>query len=251
MEIRRLIGQGRIFREIGGFIGREAAAAVQEVIKDAYLQKGNVLATGIGILLFLLGATAVFSQLKNALNDIWSVAVSPKAGSILNFLKTRLLAITMLISFGFLLLVSLILSAALAAFGDLFSFYLLVPGWLLPTLNGAFSIVTISVFFALVFKMLPDVKLSWRDVRIPAVGTSILFTAGKAGMALYLAHSTVASVFGAAGSVAAIMIWVYYSSLILFFGATATRVLAEQRGRKVAPVHGAVRVKHLFLDDNK
>ena len=232
--------EGRIFAEINGLIGADSAALIQKVIRQASLSGHDVLATIVGGILFLFGATTVFASLKSSLNEMWCVRPNPQSNDIVNFFKTRLLSLAMVIAFCFILLVSLILSATLTAFGDLLSMYFDLPPMFLSVLNFVISTGTIVVVFAMIFKVLPDVRLLWRDVWLGAAVTALLFAGGKYLIALYIATSSLAGVYGAAGSLVVVMLWVYYSSLILFFGSAFTQAYTTKRKRKLQPAEDAV-----------
>jgi len=235
--------EGRIFYEIKNLIGAEGADMIQRLIESASFQRRDVLATLVGGALFLLGATAVFAQLKRSLNEMWSVRPDPAVSDIAYFFKTRLLALAMVVVFCFILLVSLVLTAILAAFGDWIALYLDVPAWTLGAMNLLLSTSLIAVLFAMIFKVLPDVHLYWKDVWVGAAVTALLFAGGKYLIALYIGNTGVASLYGAAGSLVVVMIWVYYSSLILFLGASFTQVYTAKRGRRVRPMKNAVHYK--------
>jgi membrane protein len=189
--------------------------------------------------MLLFGASGVFVQLQDALNSIWNVA--PKPGRTLhNIIEDRVLSLVVVLGTGFLLLVSLVLSAALSALNGVLRAYSF-PGdlELWQWINGGFSFVLITLLFAAIFKLLPDVKIGWRYVWGGAALTSLLFSVGKFGLGLYLAHSGVASAFGAAASLVIILIWVYFSAQILLFGAEFTKVYARYRGARLEPADNA------------
>lgn len=243
--------EGRIFFEIRHLIGAESAAMVQKVIRQSSLKGHDVWATIVGVLLFIFGASAVFAQLKSSLNSMWCVKPDPVTSDVAYFFKTRLLSLAMVIAFCFIFLVSLILSAALAAFGSLVSAYLRIPPFLLGLFNFILSTATIAVIFAMIFKVLPDVVLYWKDVWLGAGVTALLFTLGKYLIALYIGKSPIGSVYGAAGSLVVLMVWVYYSSLILFFGAAFTQAYTAKRKRKIRPTEHAVWFRSEIYDESK
>jgi membrane protein len=227
---------GRLSAEIQGLVGDGAAEAIEGMIRSANKPRAGVLATVIGLVTLALGATGVFTELRSALNAIWEVPPPPKTG-LLGAVRERVASFAMVLAVGFLLLVSLVISAALSALGG----YLgrLLPGGtvvLLQVLNVVVSLVVITVLFALLFKMLPDVKVAWRDVWLGAAVTACLFTIGKTLIGLYLGHSAVASAYGAAGSLVVVLVWIYYAAQILFYGAELTQVFANRHGsRALAP----------------
>jgi len=231
--------QGQIVGQIQGLVGRDGAEAIQTMIANAGRHEGGLLATIIAFVTILFGATGVFTQMQTTLNHIWDVKPKPNQG-IKGILRARAAAFGMLLGIGFLLLVSLVLSTALAAMDS----YVvgLMPGAeiLLRVLGFAVSFAVVTLLFAMIFRFLPDVKIQWRDVMFGATVTALLFTIGKFLIGLYLGNSSVASVYGAAGSLVIILLWAYYSSQILFFGAELTQVWARQRGSHIEPDKHAV-----------
>lgn len=231
--------QGQIVGQIQGLVGRDGAEAIQTMIANAGQHEGGLFATIIAFVTILFGATGVFVQMQTTLNHIWDVKPKPDQG-IKGMLRARAAAFGMLLGVGFLLLVSLVLSTALAAMDS----YVvgLMPGaeLLLRVLGFAVSFAVVTLLFAMIFRFLPDVKIEWRDVMFGAAVTALLFTIGKFLIGLYLGNSSVASVYGAAGSLVIILLWAYYSSQILFFGAELTQVWARQRGSHIVPDKHAV-----------
>jgi membrane protein len=205
----------------------------------------GVLATIIGLVVLLFGASTVFAELKNALNTIWGVAVKP-GRAFFTLVRDRFLSFSIVLAIGFLLLVSLVLSAVLAALGKYMSARLPLPAAVWQAGDFLVSFAVISALFAMIFKMLPNVRIGWHDVRIGAVGTALLFTIGKFLIGLYLGTSSIASSFGAAGSVVIVLVWIYYSSCILFFGAEFTKVYARKFGSGIVPNSRAVLVSDLL-----
>jgi membrane protein len=209
------------------------------MVANAGRHGGGVWATIIAFATILFGATGVFTQLQTTLNHIFDVKPKPGQG-IKGLLRARASAFGMLLGIGFLLLVSLVISAALSAAGN----YLLglLPGaeFVLQALNFVVSLAVITVLFAMIYRFLPDVKIAWRDVWFGAAVTALLFTIGKFLIGLYLGNSSVASVYGAAGSLVIVLLWAYYSSQILFFGAELTEVWARRRGSHIVPDEHAV-----------
>jgi membrane protein len=231
--------QGQIVGQIQGLVGRDGAEAIQTMIANAGRHEGGLLATLIAFVTILFGATGVFTQMQTTLNHIWDVKPKPNQG-IKGLLRARAAAFGMLLGIGFLLLVSLVLSTALAAMDS----YVvgLLPGAevILRALGFVVSFAVVTLLFAMIFRFLPDVKIQWRDVMFGAAVTALLFTIGKFLIGLYLGNSSVASVYGAAGSLVIILLWAYYSSQILFFGAELTQVWARHRGSHIVPDKHAV-----------
>jgi membrane protein len=232
--------RGEIVGQIQGLLGQEGAQAVQTAIENANQPNVSSIASIISIIVLLFGASGVFVQLQDALNTIWNVKVNPEAG-FGNLIRKRLLSFSMILVIGFLLLVSLIISAALSGI----SHYLndMIPGLdlLWQLLNIVISFVVITLLFAFIYKYLPDVEIQWRDVWIGAAITALLFTLGKWILGVYLGQSSFGSTYGAAGSLVVLLAWVYYSAQILFFGAEFTQVYARRYGSQIVPDRHAVR----------
>lgn len=235
--------RGAIFNAIQGLLGETGALAVESMVHSAARNHhAGVLATWAGILTLFFGASGVFSQLESSLNLIWRVeAVPGKALS--TYLRRRLFSFSMILVIGFLLLVSLLANAAVAAMGKYLADHL--PGgefhW--HVLNSSLSFVLVTVLFGALFKYLPDVRLAWRDVWLGAAITSFLFEIGKLLIGLYLGKSTIASTYGAAGSVIVVLLWVFYSSMILFFGAEFTRAYVRMKRKEIMPKSGSQFIK--------
>ena len=233
--------QGQLVGQMRGLVGPEGAQAIQTILANAGRHGSGVLATVIGFVTILFGATGVFAQLQNALNRIWNVEPKP-GGGVWGFVRNRLLSFGMVLGIGFLLLVSLVLSAA-AASVDQWAEGLGGAGQMLVrVLSFAVSFAITTFLFAMIYKFLPDVKMAWRDVWIGAVVTALLFTVGKFLIGLYIAKSTVASTYGAAGSLVILLLWTYYSAQIVFLGAEFTQVYASRYGSKIEPAENAVPV---------
>jgi membrane protein len=233
--------QGQLIAEIQGLMGPQGAQAVQTMLENAGRHGSGVLASILGVVTILFGATGVFVQLQNALNRVWNVEAKPGLG-IWSFVKTRLISFGMVLGVGFLLLVSLIVSTAVSAIGKWAAGLLPGSETLMQALTFAVSFALITFLFALMYKYLPDVEIGWRDVWIGAVVTALLFTLGKFLIGLYLGKSSVASTYGAAGSLVVVLLWIYYSSQILFLGAEFTQVYATHYGSQIKPSKHAVPV---------
>ncbi len=234
--------RGEIVHQVDDLIGMEGGRAVQALLKGASNHSAGVLATVIGSITFLLTATGAFLELQYALNTIWRVKPKASAG-IRDFLVQRLVSFGIVVAIGFLLLVSLAVSAALAAFSGWLNAR--VPGmaavWI--GVNLIISIGVITLLFALLYKVLPDVDLGWRDVWIGALITATLFSVGKTLIGLYIGHSSAASSYGAAGSVVILLLWVYYSAQVVLIGAEMTRAYTAARKGAPKPVEYAKREK--------
>jgi membrane protein len=227
-----------ILSQIATLVGEQSAAAIKDMIQRAEQPSTGFIATGLAVVTLLFGASGVFGQLQDALNTVWGV--EPKEGrGVWGFIKDRFLSFVAVLGTGFLLLVSLILSSALAAFGEWFSGSLPLPETVLHLSNFALSFAVITGLFALIFKILPDAKVAWRDVWVGALLTAALFTTGKYALGLYLGKTNVASAYGAAGSLVLILLWVYYSAQILLYGAEFTQVYANRLGERIVPTPDA------------
>jgi YihY family inner membrane protein len=224
--------QGEIVNQLRGLLGTEGAVAVQGLLKSANEPTGGVIATVLSIFTLALGATAVFAELQSALDRIWRVPAAAKKGGIWNLLRTRLLSFGFVLGLGFLLIVSLVVSAGLSALGKWWGGWF--QGWeiVLQILNFVISIAVFTVMFSLIYKFMPRVRLSWHDVWIGAISTTLLFTAGKFLIALYLGKTGTSSGFGAAGSIALLLAWVYYSAQIFLLGAEFTWIYANNYGSR-------------------
>ena len=237
--------RGQLEAQIGALMGSTATEQISAILSELH-QPGAAgpLATVVGIGGLILGATGAFGQLQAALNRAWEVAPDPRQGGVKGFFLKRLFSFGMILSVAFLLLVSLVLSAALSAFGGTLGRVLPngLSVTLLQVLNLAISFLVITALFAMIFKVLPDAKVAWRDVWVGAAVTALLFVLGKFLIGFYLGQSNPGQAFGAAGSLALLFAWVYYSAMILLFGAEFTEAWVERNGGSIVPQHGAVRV---------
>ena len=231
--------RGQIIGQIEGLVGTASAEATQDLLEKISQPESGFIASAIGVATFLIGAWFVFGELQNALDAIWGV--KPRPGrSILAVLRERFVSFTMMLGIGFLLLVSLVISAALAGVSTFVGGLLREIEPVLHILNFIISFGVITVLFAMIYKILPDVQIRWNDVWIGAATTSLLYTIGKFLIGLYLGKSSVGSAYGAAGSLVIILVWVYYASQILFFGAEFTKVYAKKYGSRIVPAPNAV-----------
>jgi membrane protein len=227
-----------IHDQIGSLVGDNAANAITSAIQSVRTSEHGVIASVVSVIALLIGASSVFGELQTALNRVWGV--QPKPGRFLrDFLKQRMISFTMVLGISFLMLVSLLISAILAAITGYFEY--LIPGanFIWHLLDAAVSFGIVVVLFAAIYKIIPDVHIDWQDVWTGAAVTAVLFTAGKAGISFYIGRAGVGSAYGAAGSVLILLAWVYYSSQILFLGAEFTKLYAEQRRFAVRPLKGA------------
>lgn len=229
--------RGELVEQFKGIMGPQTASMIQTMISNASEPGSGTIATIIGVVTLIIGASGVFNELQQSLNEIWKVRLKPKAG-IKYKIVSRVFSFSMILVIGFLLLVSLVVSAAVSAFGTMLNDLWTGPPilhYLLQAVNLLVSFGVITLLFALLFKVLPDAKIAWKDVWLGAGATALLFTIGKYLIGLYLATSSTASTYGAAGSLVFILAWIYYSSLTLFFGAEFTRVNANRRGSGIGP----------------
>jgi membrane protein len=229
----------RIAGELGAVVGAEAARAIQEVVKGARAPEAGIVSTVVGIVVLFLGASGVFGELQSSMNTVWNVKPKPGRG-VMGIVKDRFFSFTMVVGVAFLLLVSTVLSAALAAVGHTLGTAL--PGgeavWQL--VNFVFSLAMVTGLFALIFKIVPDAEIAWKDVWVGAGVTALLFSLGKLLIGLYLGRSSISSSYGAAGSLVVLVIWVYYSAQILLLGAEFTQAYAQHFGSRVEPSEDAV-----------
>ena len=233
--------QSQLVDQIQSLFGGDVAGTIQTMIDNRERAGGNVLATVIGFLILIVGATGVFVQLQNALNTIWDVRPNPKASGIWQLIRVRLLSLGMVLVIGFLLLVSLVLSAMLSALNGALSGTMPGGELLWGILNFILSLAVIAAVFALMFKYVPDARVAWKDVLIGGTVTALLFVIGKTLIGLYLGNSGVASSYGAAGSLVVLLLWVFYSAQIVLFGGEFTQVYAKRFGGGIKPDEHAVR----------
>jgi membrane protein len=234
--------EGKIFGQINGLVGSEAAAQIQAMISNTHKSGNTFLASTISVIVLVLGATGIFGEIQDSINTIWGLKSKPKTG-IIKLVLNRLISFSLIISLGFIAMVSLVLDAAVAAVSDMLS---RIPGAgliLITIIKYALNFVVISMMFAVIFKVLPDAKIKWRDVIRGALLTGVLFIIGKFGIGLYVSKTNLASVYGAAGSIVVILVWVYYTAVILYFGAEFTKVYSIKYGSRIMPNDYAVWVK--------
>jgi membrane protein len=224
----------RIIHEVGQLVGPAGASTINAVVSSAHESNDGVLSTVVGLVVLFIGASGVFGEMQYALNTIWGVKPKKTSGLML-LVRERVFSFAMVIAVAFLLLVSLVVSAVLAAVGRFMAGSLPGGDTLWQVVNVVLSIGVITLLFGLIYKVVPDVDVRWRDVAVGALVTAVLFTIGKQLLGLYLGKSGVASAYGAAGSIVALVIWVYYSSQLVFLGAEFTQVYARTFGREIKP----------------
>jgi membrane protein len=237
--------EGRVYGQLEGFLGRDTAFQLQEIIKHAAISGKNKLATIIGVIFLIIGATGIFSEIQDSINMIWGLKPKPKKGWVA-FLKNRFLSFSIIVGLGFLLLVSLVISALVEAFGNHLKNLLSGASTiLLYIINQAVSIGISGLIFAVIFKVLPDAKIKWKDVTVGALATTVLFLLGKFAISYYISKANIGSTYGAAGSLVVLLLWIYFSSVILYFGAEFTAAYAVQLGDPIEPAEYAVTVKEV------
>ncbi len=235
--------QGHIYNEMKNLVGGVAAVQIQDTIKNIHLTGNGFFASITSIIILLVGATGIFGEIQDSLNKIWGLRVKTKK-TWWKLVLNRLLSFSLILSLGFVMMVSLALNAVVSAFGKYLGKYLSdFSVVFIQISDNVLAFVVTTLLFALMFKLLPDAKIKWKDVFIGALITSFFFTIGKLGIGYYLGNSNLATVYGAAGSVIIIMVWVYYSALILYLGAEFTKVYAKLHGGKIYPNEYAVWIK--------
>ncbi len=234
--------QGELFNQIRNLVGENSAEQLQRIMENARTSESQLIAKVIGIGTLMFSATTVFVNVQEALNHIWHVKAKPKRGFV-KFLKDRVFSFAMVTSLGFILLVSLVIDFLLTIFNDFLERLLSeATVYLIQLLSYSISLATVTLVFALIFKVLPDAKVKWKDVWVGALVTTGLFSIGRYLISLYLSNSDIASTYGVAGSLVLVLIWIYYSSIILLLGAEFTKAFSHKMGRKILPKKSAVKI---------
>lgn len=227
--------QGQVYEQINNFVGSKAAIQIQDLIKNIHLSGDSFFATVISIIVLVIGATSIFGEIQDSINKIWGLRI--KSHKIWwKLILTRLLSFSLILSIGIIMILTLLLNAAVAAFGKFIGKF--IAGYSLyfiQIIDGLLSFAVVAFLFAMIFKILPDAKIRWRDALFGGFITGILFTIGRLGISFYVSKSNLTSLFGAAGSIIILMVWVYYSSIILYLGAEFTKVYAELYGKNILP----------------
>ena len=235
--------QGELYPQINQLVGHDAALQIQQMITNIHVSKNSGFATVVSFIVLIVGATGIFSEIQDSINHIWGLKSKPKRG-LIKMVLNRLISFSLIISLGFLLMVSLLLNTVVGAMSK--QLLKLLPSngvYLVDILNDCLMFILLSLLFGIIFKVLPDAKIKWKDVMVGAITTAILFMIGKFCIGFYLGHSNLGIVYGTAGSIIIVMLWVYYSAVILYFGATFTKVYAKQYGGEILPNVYAVWVK--------
>jgi len=243
--------RGELANQLSGLIGQEGALAVEKLLADSRPDAHGWMPAVLGGVVLLIGATTVFAQLQESLNDIWGVAARPTRNSFVVLLVRRLLSFSLVLTIGFLLLVSMVLTTVISMATGFAQSIVPLPAAVLRALDLGLALGVVTVLFAMIFKVLPDVQLRWRDVWKGAFLTAVLFGVGRHLISFYLGSTGMASTYGAAGSLVLLLMWVYYSTLILLFGVEFTRAYMEDRGLKVTPKSKAVRVRRELIPDDE
>jgi len=241
--------RGEISSQIGALIGSQAAEAVEGAVRRSRVGEAGPLPTVLGVAALLFGSTTVFAQMQASLNQFWGVVARPSRSGIAVFLMTRLVSLGLVLIIGFLLLTSFMVSTIIAALLQFARGWIPVPPLVVAFVDLSVSLLIATLLFAMIFKVLPDVRLRWRDIWWGAFITALLFVGGQSLIAVYLTQTAPASTYGAAGSLVMVLLWVYYSSLILFFGAALTRASIRLRGDRILPKAMAVRVRMEILEE--
>lgn len=240
--------KGEIYAHLNQFMGHESAIQLQDVTERAGQLRSTQLARFIGFFVLLITSTGVFVSLQNALNVIWRVKSKPKSG-IIKLLINRVLSFSMILTIGFLLLVSLVIHGAIVGLSNLLNdLFSGITVFAIQFLNFTLPLTIITLLFALIFKILPDVRIRWKEIWVGAGFTALLFTLGKYLIGLYVTHVNIGSAYGAAGTVLVLLTWVFYSSIIILFGAEFTKVYAKTFGQEIKPSSYAVRMEMHYLD---
>jgi len=235
--------RGEIYGQISYLVGKETALQIQEMIKNAALSNDSTLATTIGVVTLIIGASGVFGEIQDSINRIWGIKAKPNRG-LKMLIRNRIISFSMIVTLGFLFLVSLIVNAVADLLNTkLQQIFPEISVYLFYIFNLAILFMLITWLFAIIFKTLPDGHVAWKDALIGSTFTALLFMLGKSAIGFYLGNSKVASMYGAAGSLIVILLWVYYSALILYFGAEFTKVYAYTYGSKITPNNYAVYVQ--------
>lgn len=226
--------QGHIYQQLNNVVGSKVALQVQEIIKNIHLSRDSFFATVAGIIILLIGATTIFGEVQDSINKIWGLRIKHKRHW-LQLILTRLLSFSLIITMGIMMIVSLALNALVTAFGKFIGQFINYSVYFIQVTEGILSFVIANFLFSLVYKILPDAKIKWKDVLFGGFVTAVFFTVGKLAIGFYLGQSNITSLYGAAGSIIILMLWVYYSSIILYLGAEFTKVHAKLYGGKIWP----------------
>jgi membrane protein len=241
--------EGTIYGQINGFVGPEAAAQIQEIIKNASMSGKSTVTAVVGFITLLIGTTTVFAEIQDSINSIWNLKTKPEKGWI-KLILNRLLSFSIVIGLAFVLLVSLIINGIMEAFGNrMATMFPELAVLVIYIINLILTFIVITLLFATIFKVLPDAKIKWRDVMVGSIVTALLFMVGKFGITYYIGRSNIGSTYGAAGSLIILLLWVYYSAIILYYGAEFTKAYATNFGNRIYPNSYAVWIKHIDIEE--
>jgi membrane protein len=241
--------EGKVYAILEGFVGKDTAVQLQQIIANAYISNKSILAATIGIIMLIVGATTVFGVIQDSINSIWGLKAKPKNG-LWKIIQNRFLSFSMIVGMGFILLVSLVVTGVIEMLNNrLLNVFPGVAVVVFYILNLIVTLGVSTLIFAMIFKVLPDANVKWKDVFLGALITAILFLVGKFAISFYVSQSKVGSTFGAAGSLVVLLIWVYYSSIILYVGAEFTKCYAVKYGSKIYPNDYAVTVQSVVVED--
>lgn len=241
--------EGEVYTQLDEFLGAEAAKQIQAVIRNAAVEGASKVGGIIGGITLLFGATGVFGEIQGSINDMWEVKAKPKRGWV-KLIQNRMLSFSVIMSLVFVLLVSLSITTFIDTFSNRLSE--MFPGVALVVIyiiNQSLTLLVVTAIFAVIFKVLPDAEIRWRDVIWGAVTTAILFMIGKFAISFYIGRSDLGSTYGAAASIVVVLLWTYYSTMILYFGAAFTKVYAVSYGMEIRPMDYAVRVEQVEVED--
>ena len=243
--------EGTIYGQISGLVGHDAAVQVQETIRNSALSNKNNITAIVGFITLLVGATSVFAEIQDSINMIWGLKAKPKKGW-LKMLINRLLSFSIVVSLGFLLLVSLVVNGLLEGLmGKLKELFPELTVVVVYIINLIITFVVTTLLFGIIFKVLPDAKIKWKDVLVGSMATAGLFMLGKFAITFYIGSSNIGSIYGTAGSLVVLLVWVYYSAVILYFGAEFTKIYAAQYGSRILPNHYAVWIKQVEVEEER
>jgi len=243
--------EGKVYAALSGFMGNDTAAQLQEIIRNASLSGKGTVAFTVGIVTLLIGATTVFAEIQDSINTIWRIKPKPKKGW-LKMLQNRFLSFSVIISLGFIMLVSLALSSVIDAFFEgLQAKFPDIAVIVFYIFNQIITLMVTTLIFGVVFKVLPDARIRWKDVMAGSVVTALLFMLGKFGISFYISQSDIGSTYGTAGSLVILLLWTYYSSIILYFGAEFTKAYALQYGAEIHPAEYAVTTREVVVEEGK
>lgn len=241
--------EGSVYGQLKGLVGSAAATQIQDIIKNAWLSGKSTITAIIGFVTLLVGATTVFAEIQDSINTIWNLKTKPEKGW-LKMLLNRLLSFSIVVSLAFILMVSLIVNGVMEALGNrLLTMFPHVAVILIYLANLLLTFSVITLLFGIIFKVLPDAKIKWKDILIGAIVTAALFMIGKFGITFYISKSNIGSTYGTAGSLVILLLWIYYSAIILYFGAEFTKAYAATYGYRIFPNDYAVWIKHIDVEE--